>query len=117
MTKAYPSNQTGYKEGPVTGQTDQRNAILGRMVTVKNMTMAQFAEDLQRFANGYVRLQVEDKTGLEGAYDFTLTFTPIGLLGGRGGRGDAAGPAGPGGNDASDPSGGLSLADAMNKQL
>jgi len=58
---------------------------------------------------------VEDKTGLEGAYDFTLTFTPIGLLGGRGGRGgDAAGPAG---GDASDPTGGLSLSDAINKQL
>jgi uncharacterized protein (TIGR03435 family) len=115
MAKADPSNRTGYKEGPPTGQADQRNAILGRMVTVKNMTMAQFAEDLQRFANGYVRLPVEDNTGLEGAYDFTLTFTPIGLLAGRGGRGgDAAGPAA---GDAADPTGGLSLADAMSKQL
>jgi len=33
------------------------------MVTVKNMTMAQFADDLQRMTNGYIRVPVEDKTG------------------------------------------------------
>jgi uncharacterized protein (TIGR03435 family) len=92
------------------------------MVTVKNMTMSQFAEDLQRMANGYIRVPVEDKTGIEGAYDFTLTFTPIGLLNGgpggagRGGDGPAQGPPGASAA-ASDPSGGLSLFDAVNKQL
>jgi len=62
---------------------------------------------------------VEDKTGLDGSYDFTLTFTPINLLnGGGGGRGGDGGPgAGRGGGDALDPSGGLSLFDAVNKQL
>jgi uncharacterized protein (TIGR03435 family) len=116
MAKADPANRTGFKEGPATGQQDQRNAILGRMVTVKNMSMPQFAEDLQRIAGGYIRVPVEDKTGLDGSYDFTLTFTPIGLLMGRGGRGgDAPGPGA--GADASDPTGGLSLFDAVNKQL
>jgi uncharacterized protein (TIGR03435 family) len=120
LARADPANRTGYKEGPAPDQKDQRNAILGRMVTIKNMTMAQFADDLQRMANGYIRVPVEDKTGLDGAYDFTLTFTPIGLLNGPGrGRGDApaAGPGAPGGGaDASDPTGGLSLFDAV-KQL
>src|SRR5499427_6116880 len=122
MTKADPSNRTGFKEGPPTGQKDQRNEILGRMVTVKNMSMPQFAEDLQRIAGGYIRVPVEDKTGLEGSYDFTLTFSPIGLLNAGSGRGgDAAGP-GPGpapgpGADFSDPSGALSLPDAINRQL
>jgi uncharacterized protein (TIGR03435 family) len=119
MAKADPSNRTGFKEGPAPGQGDQRNQILGRMVTVRNMSMPQFAEDLQRIAGGYIRVPVEDMTGLDGSYDFTLTFTPIGLLMGRGGRGGdapAAGP-GPGGADASDPSGGLSLFDAVNRQL
>ena len=90
MTKADPSNRTDFKEGPAPGQKDQRNEMLGRMVTVQNMSMAQFAEDLQRIAGGYIRVPVEDKTGLDGAYDFTLTFTPIGLLnaGGRGRGGD-----------------------------
>ena len=75
MAKADSSNRTGFKEGPAPGQRDQRNEILGRMVTVRNMSMAQFSEDLQRIAGGYIRVPVEDKTGLDGSYDFTLTFT------------------------------------------
>ena len=115
MPKADPGNRTGFKEGPPAGQSDQRNQILGRMVTVRNMTMAQFADDLQRIAGGYIRVPVEDKTGLEGAYDFTLTFSPIGVLNaGRGRGGDAGAAAGP---EASDPSGALSLSDAVNRQL
>ena len=117
MAKADPSNRTSYKEGPAPGQKDQRNEILGRMVTVRNMSMPQFAEDLQRIANGYIRVPVEDKTGLDGSYDFTLTFTGVGLLnaGGRGRGGDAGGAAA--GGDALDPSGGLSVFDAVNRQL
>jgi len=114
MAKADPANRTGFKEGPAADQKDQRNAVLGRMVTVKNMTMAQFAEDLQRFAGGYIRVPVEDKTGLEGAYDFTLTFSPIGLVNAGRGRGDAAPAAGA---DSLDPTGALSLYDAVNRQL
>ena len=68
-------------------------------------------------------MPVENKTGLEGSYDFTLAFSPVGLLnqgrGGRGGDGAAApaGPGGPGGDVAGDPTGALSLPDAINKQL
>jgi uncharacterized protein (TIGR03435 family) len=117
MANADPSNRTGFKEGPAPGQKDQRNEILGRMVTVRNMSMPQFAEDLQRIAGGYIRVPVEDKTGLDGSYDFTLTFTAVGVLnaGGRGRGGD--GGAAAGGGDALDPSGGLSVFDAVNRQL
>jgi uncharacterized protein (TIGR03435 family) len=79
------------------------------------MSMSQFAEDLQRIAGGYIRVPVEDQTGLDGSYDFTLTFTPIGLLNARGGGPGGAGA--PAAGDASDPSGGLSLFDAVNRQL
>ena len=114
MTKADPSNRTSFKEGPAPGQPDLRNGVIARMVTIRNMTMAQFAEDLRRFAGGYVRLPIEDKTGLDGAYDFTLAFSPIGLVRPQAGRGDGAPGAGP---DAADPTGALSLEDAINKQL
>jgi uncharacterized protein (TIGR03435 family) len=122
LTKADPANRTGWKEGPAPDSKDQRTAILGRMITAKNMTMAQFAEDLQRMANGYIRVPVEDKTGLDGAYDFTLVFTPIGILNaGRGRGGDPGGAAGGAGGaglpQAADPSGALSLFDAVNRQL
>jgi uncharacterized protein (TIGR03435 family) len=122
LTQADPSNRTGWKEGPAPDSKDQRTAILGRMITAKNMTMAQFAEDLQRMANGYIRVPVDDKTGLEGAYDFTLVFTPIGILNagrGRGGGADPGTAAGGGANlpAPADPTGALSLYDAVNRQL
>jgi len=114
MAKADPSNRTNFKEGPAPGQPDLRNGVISRMVTIRNMTMAQFAEDLRRFAGGYIRVPVEDKTGLEGAYDFTVAFSPIQFVRPQGGRGDGAPGAGP---EAADPNGALSLEDAINKQL
>jgi uncharacterized protein (TIGR03435 family) len=113
MTKADPANRTGFREGPAPGQRDQRNQIINRMVTVRNMSMPQFAEDLRRIAGGYIRVPIEDQTGLEGSYDFTLSFSAIGLLNARGGGPGGAGNAG----DASDPTGGLSLFDAVDRQL
>jgi uncharacterized protein (TIGR03435 family) len=65
LTKADPSNRTRYRNGPALNQRDPRDAnpIVGRMVTVQNMTMAQFADNLQRMAPGYLRMQVADDTG------------------------------------------------------
>jgi uncharacterized protein (TIGR03435 family) len=112
MAKADPSNRTGFREGPAPGQRDQRNQIINRMVTVRNMSMPQFAEDLRRIAGGYVRVPIEDQTGLDGSYDFTLSFSAIGLLNARSG-----GPGGSPVGDAADPTGGLSLFDAVERQL
>jgi uncharacterized protein (TIGR03435 family) len=119
LTKADPSNRTGWKEGPAPDAKDPRNAspILSRLVTCRNMTMAQFADDLQRMAPGYIHSPVLDSTGIDGAWDFTFNFTPAGLLQGAGGRGGDAGQPAGGAPAASDPSGGLSLFDAVSKQL
>jgi uncharacterized protein (TIGR03435 family) len=114
LQKADPANRTGCKEGPGADGKDPRiaNPILSRLLTCQNMTMARFAELLPQVANGYVRTPVLDATGLEGAYDFTLNFSAVGLLQGGGGRGgDSSAPG------ASDPNGALSLPDAANKQL
>jgi len=112
MAKADPANRTGFREGPAPGQRDPRNQIINRMVTVRNMSMPQFAEDLRRIAGGYVRVPIEDQTGLDGSYDFTLSFSAIGLLNARGG-----GPGGDASAGASDPTGALSLFDAVERQL
>jgi uncharacterized protein (TIGR03435 family) len=130
MKKADPSNRTGFKEGPGPDGKDPRKETpaLGRLVTCQNMTMGQLAELLPKIAGGYFQnasTTVIDATGLDGAYDFTLSFSPAGILngggGGRGGDGAAAPGGTPGGaagaGEASDPGGGMTLYDAMEKQI
>ncbi len=122
LKKADPDNRMGCKEGPPPGAKDPRDAnpILARLVTCQNITMAQFAEQLQKVASGYIHSPVVDATGLEGAWDLTINFSPVGLIrgAGAGGRGgDSGQPAGAGAPAASDPSGALSLFDAINRQL
>ncbi len=111
---ADPANRTGCKEGPGADGKDPRitTPILGRLLTCRNMTMMQFAAMLQSQAGGYIHTPVLDATGIEGSYDFTLSFSSSEQL--QSGGGGAASGDVPG---ASDPSGGLSLADAINKQL
>jgi uncharacterized protein (TIGR03435 family) len=46
------------------------------VVVCRNVTMAFFAGRLQDIARSYLRHPVLDETGLEGAWDFTLTFHP-----------------------------------------
>jgi uncharacterized protein (TIGR03435 family) len=120
LTKADPSNRTRFKEGPAPASKDPRekNPVLGRLVTCTNMTMAQFAEQLQNLAPGYVHTAVEDATGLEGAWDFTLSFSPAGAFMGGGNRGgDAPAPSPDGTTAAPAPTGAISLSEAIDKQL
>jgi uncharacterized protein (TIGR03435 family) len=82
------------------------------------MTMAQFADLLPNIATGYLYgYPVLDRTGIEGAWDFTFYFSPAGMVNG-GGRGIVRlGDGGGSPGEASDPSGGLSLSDALTKLL
>jgi uncharacterized protein (TIGR03435 family) len=119
LKPADPANRTGWREAPAPDGKDPRNAnpTLSRLVTCQNMTMAQFADLLQKIAPGYIRSPVLDATGLDGAWDFTLSFSGVNLLqNGPGRGGDAGQPAGavPA---ASEPNGAVSLFDAVNKQL
>jgi uncharacterized protein (TIGR03435 family) len=127
LKKADPASRTKFSEGPAADAKDPRNAnpALARLVTVQNMTMAQFAAQLQNIAPGYIRSPVLDATALEGSWDFTMNFSPAGLLqagpggrGGRGGDGPVPAPEPQGGTaTASDPTGGMTLFDAIEKQL
>jgi uncharacterized protein (TIGR03435 family) len=111
LVKADPANRTGCNEGPGADGKDPRiaNPILGRLVTCHNITMAEFAEQLQKMAPGFIKMPVLDATGIEGRYDFTLSFSTNGQL--QNGGGPTTGDAAP------DPSGGISLFDAINKQM
>jgi uncharacterized protein (TIGR03435 family) len=119
MKKADPASRTKFTAGP---SQNTKNLPPGtRMVTVQNMTMAQFAAQLPRIAPAYFQSPVLDATNLDGAYDFTLLFAPAGAVrGGGGGRGGKrGGPAAdaPGGGEPSDPTGVMSLPEAIEREL
>jgi uncharacterized protein (TIGR03435 family) len=87
----------------------------GNIQTCQNTTMTQFAERLRNMAPGYLGDHpVVDLTGLKGSYDFTLSFawitrfTPAGRGGGDSSGGVAA---------ASDPNGGITVFEAVDKYL
>jgi uncharacterized protein (TIGR03435 family) len=73
-------------------------AIRQIVVICKNETMQKFADDIHDMAGGYLDKPVVDDTGLKEAYDFTITWTPRGLLGAAGAEG-------------------ISIFDAVDKQL
>jgi uncharacterized protein (TIGR03435 family) len=110
LKPADPSVRSNCKEGPGPDRKDPRlqNPILYRLVSCRDMTMAAFAEDLPRIANGYIADPVVDATGLDGAYDFTLSFT---------GNNRYQRSVARSTDDVSDPSGALSLFDAISRQL
>ena len=119
LKPADPTNRTNFKEGPGDDGKDPRNTspTLSRLVTCQNMTMAQFADLLQKIAPGYIHSPVLDATGLEGAWDFTLSFSSANLIQGAPPRGGDAGQPPGGAPTASDPNGAVSLFDAVSKQL
>ena len=112
LQKADPANRTRCFEGPGADGKDPRleKPILSRLLTCQNTSMAQLSEILQYQANGYVHSPILDQTGLTDSYDFTLSFSSIGVL--QNGL-----PGQEANGNSSDPNGGISLPDAVNKQL
>jgi uncharacterized protein (TIGR03435 family) len=118
LQRADPANRTGCKEGPGADRKDPRltNPARARLVTCRNMTMAQFADRLPNIANAMnqlntnIRSPVADSTGLSGAWGFTLSFTN-----GTGAQPAASAPAVSA--EPAEPNGALSLEEAISSQL
>ena len=72
LKKADPSNRTDCTRA---GAANTTSAPVITM-TCKNMTLAQLAERLQGYAPNYLDHPVVDLTGLIGAWDFTVSWTP-----------------------------------------
>jgi uncharacterized protein (TIGR03435 family) len=107
MKKADPSHRSSCKESRVIADDPRdSNPRLSRLIMCQRVTMTQFAALLQGLAPDYLATSVADATGLDGAWDFTLSFSASYLL---------ASPSA--GESASDPSGPVSLQEAVNKQL
>jgi uncharacterized protein (TIGR03435 family) len=100
MTRSDPAKRTRCYEGAPPGSAAAARG-------------PQFGAWLPSIAGGYTRVPAIDATGLEGGYDFTLNFSPIGLV--QGPRPDSG--TAPAGSAALDPTGALSLLDAVRQQL
>ena len=103
MTKADPASRTRCAAVPGPDGKDLRlaNPALTRVINCTNITMAQFGKWLLVDADDYVQSAVLDETGLEGGWDFTLYFSNAAVAGAQ----------------SADPNGGISLAEAIDKQL
>src|SRR6185369_5789795 len=81
LKKAAPTARTGCKtaNAPSAASTGTPFGLLSanRVVTCQNITMAQFADQLQILAGPYVRYPVLDGTNLEGAWDFSFTYAAV----------------------------------------
>ena len=114
MKKADPASRASCTGGPAPAGAPPGS----RSLACQNITMEQFADRLQNIAPG-LSWPILNSTALEGGWDFQLIFSMgmpmrIGAVPGRGG--DAGAPASPL-PSASDPSGGYTIFEAIEKQL
>jgi|HubBroStandDraft_6_1064221.scaffolds.fasta_scaffold113562_2 uncharacterized protein (TIGR03435 family) len=117
LKKADPATRTKWSDstnnGPIFVGGGNGSPVPSRTIKFQNMSMAQLAEKLQFLGGAYIHSPVIDATGLDGGYDFTLTFSLIApaqlatLM--------VRAPNAAGG--AADPIGGVSLFEAVEKQL
>ncbi len=109
LQKADPRRRTGCHSGPGPAGGASPTSVF----TCENITMAQFAAKLPLYAAGRGISNVVDATGIEGAWDFTVTFAAPGS--GRGNPFGTATRAVEGAQD-NDPSG-MTFFEAIEKQL
>jgi uncharacterized protein (TIGR03435 family) len=118
MKKADPTERMKTDEAPGADGKDPRKEmpIRSRLAMFQNVTMAQFADKLQGIS-AYLQTPVRDATGIDGAYDFTINFSPVGagqVGGGRGGNPEGNGNAP---MEAAEPNGAITLFEAIEQQL
>jgi uncharacterized protein (TIGR03435 family) len=111
MKKADPESRIFCKNQPAPGAAQRASVIL----TCQNISMALFAEWLRGKAPG-LAMPILDATGIEGGWDFTLTYDQRPPAVSGPGRGGDNGPPAPV-PEASDPSGGYTIFEAVEKQL
>lgn len=118
MKNADPKSRSFCKDGPPADEKDLRtvtDSSFDREFHCQNVTMAQFADHIQPLANSEVKNRVPDKTGLTGAYEFTLFYTTVRTLRTQGAA--AADAAKEAGDVTPAPISGIGLEDAFRKQL
>jgi uncharacterized protein (TIGR03435 family) len=113
MKKADPASRTFCKFSSAPAGSPPGS----RLLTCQNITMTQFADRLQNMTQE-LSWPIPDATGIEGGWDFTLMFSQNAMMTTMGGgRGGDSSPAAGGVPSASDPTGGLTIFEAVEKQL
>jgi len=129
MKKADPANRASCTDRVAPGEKDPRaaNPMVTQYMHCTNVTVDQFARELKGYSGAIIKTPVLNKSGIEGRYDLTLSFTGIrqlellGLAQGgatpkpSAGGGDKSGGGGTG--EVADPAGVVLLQDAVAKQL
>lgn len=105
LNQANPSERTKCKESAAPVPT--ADGAPQRMIVCTNISMSEFATQLHGMAPGYANRPVVDLTGLQGAFDFTLVYSRPDVVR-RSLRASA---------ELTEPSGAISLFEAMEKQL
>ena len=100
MKAADPANRTSCKNSAM-NVTNVASSV-SRTFICQNISMAQFADKLPTIGRDYLNHPVVDLSGLDGAWDFSLNFSPV--------RAMNVG-------NTSDPNGAISLFEALDKQL
>ena len=104
MTKADPSARTSCKGKPLAAGS---KSPLARSFVCTNVTMANFAGRVRDLATDWLDHPVVDATGIEGGWDFTVSFSPR-----------AAMPIDlQTGGELADPNGKLSFFEALEKEV
>lgn len=73
MTKADDAERSGCKPDP---NAPKPAPNVSMMISCKNTTMGDLAQDMQMMANAYMDHPVVDATGLDGGWDFVMGWTP-----------------------------------------
>jgi len=112
MKKADPASRTNCKYTNAPPGSPAGTQVL----TCQNITMDQFADQLQNAAQG-LNWPILNSTGIEGGWDFTVTYNRQAGMNLGGGRSGDAPPSANEAPSASDPGGGLTIFEAVEKQL
>jgi uncharacterized protein (TIGR03435 family) len=123
LRKADSSNRPGCKDGAGADGAEANwkdprltNPLASRLVTCRNMTLAQFSAELSKPTGEQNPIlfnfpPVVDSTGINGRFDMTINFTPPRVFDNIGG------PAAEGDSVASEPDGAISIFEALEMQL
>jgi uncharacterized protein (TIGR03435 family) len=116
LVKSDPAARTHCVSASVSSGLSSGGGII-QTLNCQNMTMGEFAAQLQRFGGSDFQVPVLDETGIEGRWNFTISFSPPGLAQALASARAAAAQPGAAGGAASDPTGEMTIEQAVDRYM